>query len=55
MKDFSKVKGQRLHCFKLCCGFHSKLKAFMSDSKWKTQPGASEISKFSNYGAQFDL
>ena len=21
--------------------FHSKLKAFMSDSKWKTQPGAS--------------
>ena len=26
--------------------FHSKLKAFMSDSKWKTQPGASSSWKF---------
>ena len=26
--------------------FHSKLKAFVSDSKWKTQPGASSSWKF---------
>ena len=26
--------------------FHSKLKAFTSDSKWKTQPGASSSWKF---------
>ena len=26
--------------------FRSKLKAFMSDSKWKTQPGASSSWKF---------
>ena len=26
--------------------FHSKLRPFMSDSKWKTQPGASSSWKF---------
>ena len=26
--------------------FHNKLKAFMSDSKWKTQPGALSSWKF---------
>ena len=42
-KDF---RGQSHHCFKYVSEFHSKLKAFMSDSKWKTQPGASSSWKF---------